>query len=434
MADILSTISGQFGKSLIFGALLPATIFVIFLIIFISPVYTIEWDNLSPLGVLGTEWKLIVVAFIIILISGLLFNFSGPIIRFYEGYPWENSLLGKRLKKIHQARFDRFNAHEEGLYTLRSRLKVDHRHYDKISRLYNDAGAALNFEYPNNRHAVLPTRLGNVIRSFERYPSHQYGMESIDLWPRLVAVIEASYAAQIDDSKTSLIFLLNLSFLSGLLSIFLLLVGLVHLPVNFMTVVILPALGFALAAYWFYFISIRQASKWGNLVKGAFDLYRFDLLKKLGYTQMPKTKRQERDLWRKITLQIIYSDEQVAPGKRKPYIDYSIPSTPFYQTIPEGIDLEITRGLRNHGRDGKITVVIAVRNSDQQKRTAESISITDAPPRDLDYEWGSARARGGRLSVSGSNPYRFSLHREVAFNKQVQISYRAVPYKRRQEV
>ncbi len=48
---------------------------------------------------------------------------------------------------------------------------------------------------PDMQALLLPIRLGNVIRCFERYPFLVYGMDGIVFWPGLVSKIDSGFAA-----------------------------------------------------------------------------------------------------------------------------------------------------------------------------------------------------------------------------------------------
>jgi hypothetical protein len=103
--------------------------------------------------------------------------------------------------------------------------------------------------------------------------------------------------------------MLNVSFLSGMSAAGLLLLGLASrggssLPVTFW----LQVVGLMVACYVFYTGSIGQAMAWGDLMRGAFDLYRGKLLAQMGFTQKPADMREERALWRAISLQMIFGD------------------------------------------------------------------------------------------------------------------------------
>jgi hypothetical protein len=56
----------------------------------------------------------------------------------------------------------------------------------------DDIGAEiyrLTREYPRDHKLILPTRFGNILRGFEQYPRHVFGIEPITMWGRLTAVI-----------------------------------------------------------------------------------------------------------------------------------------------------------------------------------------------------------------------------------------------------
>jgi hypothetical protein len=409
MISILSTISGQFAKSLILGAFFPAVVFVILALILAVPLFPSDGALLKPLETIDTQWRLITIFFTIIVLSGLLYNLNIPIIRFYEGYLWQNSWIGRRRTGHYQAQFRAVHARRQGMRTLLRAIRNDNRYeesYKKVLDEWNRIGRAVNNEFPIDEGSVLPTRLGNVIRSFEDYPRRQYGISAITLWPRFVAKIDKDYAKAIDDTKVSLDFTLNSSVLSAALALAILLFGLLyptrlslpHFCVPWMAEIIV----FAGLGYWFYLLSIGRAGAWGVMVKGVFDLYRWALLEQLGHKRVPTTMAEERALWKDISLQLIYGDKPPA-GPRVGYVLTSPPSTFARSEDSQDISLEITRGIR-----------------------PPNVVVTDTLPDDFDYEWDSARINGECVQVTGLNPYQF-LVGDMESGAEVILAYRAVP-------
>jgi hypothetical protein len=94
VTNILSSISGQFSKSLILGTFFPVMVFVILAQIFVVPLLPSDWLVLRQLETLDTQWRVVVILLLAIVLSGLLYNLNIPIIRFYEGYPWQDSWIG----------------------------------------------------------------------------------------------------------------------------------------------------------------------------------------------------------------------------------------------------------------------------------------------------------------------------------------------------
>jgi hypothetical protein len=184
-------------------------------------------------------------------------------------------------------------------------------------------GQRVTNEYPG-AELVLPTRLGNVVRAFEEYPRAVYGISAISLWPRLIAVVDKDYKPVLDEAKASLDFMINASFLSGLLSASIFVAGLL-VPERIHWVPWLLQLSLAaLAARLFYVASIGQAASWGAQVKSAFDLFRWDLLKKLGYERPGISPEAERELWKHVSQRMIYGN----PPEGVPLMPYVRPARP----------------------------------------------------------------------------------------------------------
>ena len=149
----------------------------------------------------------------------------------------------------------------------------------------------------------MPTRLGNILRASELYPQIRYKIDGIALFPRLSAVFPPEFSADFEEKNNHIIFLLNSSFLScliGFASVLLGIVGNIYLsrlvktnpdvPSNLLErgfSLLSPAehiwigIGFLIAGYIIYCVSITVAEGYAFFVRTAFDLYRFDLLREL---------------------------------------------------------------------------------------------------------------------------------------------------------
>ena len=318
MTNLLSAISGQFSKSLLLSTLLPVVVFVLLALVLVVPhvpgtVPVLHWAQ----G-LDTEWRLAAITLGVILLTALLYNLNGPVIRFYEGYPWCDSWVGRWRTRVHRRRMESTSARWHGLLTLlRDDEAERHQGYETAIEHWNELARTLNTQYPDEPGAVLPTRLGNVIRSFESYPWRQYKIRSITVWPRLTPYIDEACAAQIDEAKSSVDFMLNSSLLCGALAA---LVAAVHLgfPVGLASARVLVPFVLQLAvfgglAYGFYLAAISRAQSWGMTVKTAFDLFRWKLLEGLGYRSKPGSLEEERSLWEAISNRLILSDLMIDP-------------------------------------------------------------------------------------------------------------------------
>ncbi len=171
----------------------------------------------------------------------------------------------------------------------------------------------LVIRFPDSEQLLLPTPFGNTLRAFEVYPRVMYGLESIDGWGRLQAVIPKDFRELIESAKTQVDFWINLGFLSILLFVeyFGLAIYRHAFPSIWLPVII------AVVAAVCPWRSRRLATEWGDLVKSAFDLYRFQLLDALGI-EPPTSREDEKILWKKFSQSIIYRLPEIMPELKGP--------------------------------------------------------------------------------------------------------------------
>jgi hypothetical protein len=410
MTSLLSSISGQFGKSVILGALFPVLILSILNVVLVAPIVpalSAIQERLAKVAVGEEKWTAVTLGFVVLVVTGLLFNLNIPIIRLYEGYPWQNSWVGAFLARRQKRRFAAAVPLRLALRYLRRELDALGRHGPETALLGDQQtrlAQLINSGFPDREDLVLPTRLGNVIRNFERYPWVAYGMESIVLWPRLIAKIEGSFAATVDDTKASFDFMLNCSFLSALTTVGIVVIGLFH-PAPFTVVSMVPwlwrALLFTALAVVFYRFSVGRAAAWGTQVMAAFDLYRLDLLKALGYQQQPQTAFEEQVLWQRISVQLLYPDTI-----KDASLGYRSPPTRLVAS-PAGVRVEVTRRLHQIDLNGHIQVQLTLRHDNVG--TAARIVLAETLPEGYRYVWESAQGPRGPLRVSNLNPVELEV-------------------------
>jgi len=426
MSSLISSLTGQLGRALLLSVLLPVTVFVLLALALVWPEIPPDVPFVRWAGGLDSEWKLATITLVIVLLTMLLYTLNGLIIRFYEGYPWCESFLGTWRSGVWRRRLVSKQLEWKGLWTLlrQPETKVLAGYRDAVD-YWNQVARELNTQYPDRDTKVLPTRLGNVIRSFESYPTRQYRIQAITVWPRLAACMDKDYAEQIGEVKSSFDFTLNGSFLSALLAVLILAVHLIF-PVGLSTLRVWPMaaleiLILLLVSHGFYLATISRANAWGMVVKGAFDLFRWKLLESLGYRYKPETLDEERALWDWISTRLILSDlaHKPHPGyTEKPGAKTSARAT------PADLPLELARGA-NAGADGAFEITIRVANRDSQ-REATGLQVTDTLPEGWLYEWGSATSSLGAIRATGTNPHVFETGR-LAAGGEVLVTYRILP-------
>jgi uncharacterized repeat protein (TIGR01451 family) len=250
----------------------------------------------------------------------------------------------------------------------------------------------------------------------------------------LVAKIDKDYASGMDAAKTSLDFMLNVSVLSFLSATLITILGFYYFPpstlfyapgpasLKALTLTwLLTVVGFVTVSYLAYLSLIGRAAAWGAMVKSAFDLYRGDLLKQLGYDRPNLTSRQERRLWDAISNQMIFGE---SPWGRDPLTEFRLDKT-FARSQAPFVDLKLARGVQLES-NGSMTITINVRNADSKNALAKRVRVVDTIPNDFNYVWDSARCGGKSPTVVGANPYTFEVG-DIQAAQEVTLSYVVVP-------
>lgn len=432
MSTLLSTISQHFGKALILGTFLPTTVFVLLGLVILVPLLpTNPALNRQVQVIANLDTKdLVLLSLVTIVLSGLVYNLNIPIMRLFEGYPWRESNLGKWMTRHHQAKLDSLKAREQGMRVMREVLQSDpgNPKVNEFSARFDRISQQILNEFPSNRTSVLPTRFGNVMRSFEDYPRRQYGISAITIWPRLIGKIDKDYAATIDDSKVALDFMMNGAALSGVFTLLVIILGLVYQrPLNdrgAFIVWLVEVAAFALLSHLMYRGSINRSAAYGAKIKAAFDLYRWELLKQFGYSRTPTTIADERALWQNISTFLIYG---TPPKQRARLANYSVGTLATDGT--PAMMIETLRGVTAlASATGEITINIKVSNLSSTESPKEVV-ITDSLPSGYEYIWDSVKVEQGTIQVVGSNPYRFTID-TIPAGASKTLEYRALLLKK----
>jgi hypothetical protein len=426
VGSLFSEISGKFSRSLILGSFFPIVFFLLLDWMLVHPFLPPFKDAVGPLAALEPQWQALVLVGLAVLLSGLLYALNRPITRLYEGYSWQHSFMGQWLGRHEARRWRRTRGLAWGLDAVLRTPDGEGREAtgedaQALSTLSDNMLRRFHQEFPSTRGSVLPTRLGNTLRSYEDYPQRQYRMSSIYLWPRMLGSVDKEYAAAIDDTKSSFDFMMNVSFLSGLSALGLLLMGLASRGIDGLSPAFwLQVAGLMVACRVFYAGSIWQAMAWGDLVRGAFDLYRGKLLSQMGFAQKPADLHEERELWRAISLQMIFGDPPGHTGL--PLLRYGKGGTFAVGTPSKPLD--VSRSVKQ--TDGGWQTCLLIHNPHDLR--VEEVCVTDSLPDGERYLWGSASSEGQALAVSGTDPITLSVgamepdERRIVVYRSIKVS------------
>jgi hypothetical protein len=215
----------------------------------------------------------------------------GNLVRLYEGY-WKlgpfNRLVTDRARRRQQRYLQSLNL--------------------RIKQRDNEAYDYRFLAYPREEKNVLPTALGNIFRTAELYPSEakRYNMHGVFFWPRLYAILPEGLRADLGNTRASLDGLLVIATLGWIFALFAF-CYLIAIRVFDYRLWIVSIGGSLVLSRSAYRSSLAVAMAFGELVRTAFDLYRHDLIRQMGYT-VPSSLAQERRFWENLVTLLYRGD------------------------------------------------------------------------------------------------------------------------------
>ncbi|MBB5496929.1 hypothetical protein [Paraburkholderia sp. MM5384-R2] len=254
--------------------------------------------------------------FIVWVLSLILLVLNNWFYQVLEGYKWpfnreawkrdERNRRNRQLDLIERLRTELATENSAIERLKASKESLEHRKAESNratvrARLYRNQERNAR-DFPRHENLVLPTAFGNTLRAFEGYSSEVYKVDSIFVWPRLLAVIPKDYQAIIADARAPVDFLVGLVVLGTFTSIFTLVRAIDiwladGLSGNYLLADLFQnaAIAAAIAAI-AYRLAILEARSWGDVVKSAFDLYLPALAEKLGFV-LPTSQAAQREFW-----------------------------------------------------------------------------------------------------------------------------------------
>jgi hypothetical protein len=276
----LTTITKLFSRRFIMAQWVPAFLFT-------HGVFGIAWSLLGWERIYG-HWQtmsvpqqgfLALLYFLAVtLLAWVMDIFTYPIVRLHEGYLLPEYFAEYGRNKHRQRRQNLFTNSIKQV--KQDRQKFNHFYYDYYQ------------SYPRKR--LLPTALGNVLAAAEEYPQDIYSIDAVIWWPRLLPLLPEDFRAQIDAAITPMLSMLNLALLSALLG----LGGSLAVALNDRRVwLYLLVFGLGLLLWRaFYQAAVQAAYGYGNYVRAAFDLYRWEIFKAIN-VPFPLDHLDESHLW-----------------------------------------------------------------------------------------------------------------------------------------
>ena len=158
-----------------------------------------------------------------------------------------------------------------------------------------DAESRLRRLFPADPAWLLPTRLGNALRAAETRAGEPYGLDAVVAWPRLYPLLPDGVRALVDDQRDGLDLAARFCAVFAAAAV----VSLVLLVTHGWWLLV-PA-GCLLLAWLSYRGAIAAAVAYGEGIRAAIDLHRFDLLTAM-HLPLPATLEQERAVNEQLSL------------------------------------------------------------------------------------------------------------------------------------
>jgi hypothetical protein len=264
----------ELGQRFNLVALLPSSALVLFVVLLVQSGAATgrpNLDRLAPSELVG-EGKLlgnlVYLSIAIIAVGLILYPFQLSLTRLLEGY-WGGSRMARAVGGIGRERhWRRRDALEQAFQAGRRR----------------GVKAALATYPEENR--LLPTRLGNVLRAAEDTAGQRYNLDTIIIWPRLLPHVASPFAQALAGTRSQLDANVRLSATLILATV----ISAVMLATDGPWLLVPVAT--ALLSWVAYQAAVQTALKYGQAIRVAFDLHRFDMLHGLHYP-LPATLAQE---------------------------------------------------------------------------------------------------------------------------------------------
>lgn len=277
MSDLFSGFSGSLG-SFVRSWLLPSVLAVGLWSFFIFELVE-DRKPFSGIMRLDSTERLFVIAFVSLAIAYCIASISTPLYQVLEGYiGWPSRLKASRIadhKEMRKKLREATGARKDRLERQSNRVQLD--------------------RYPRRSSNVMPTRLGNILRSAETYGNVQYGIDVVVLWFPLTTVADEQQRTALDETRSVMDFFVGLILLAPLFAISSVVTAIMANRWS-------PLIGLLaiLVTYPAYRGAVAASVRYGRVVRSLADVARHSLAEKL-HLRIPASFQAERILWEAVS-------------------------------------------------------------------------------------------------------------------------------------
>jgi hypothetical protein len=202
------------------------------------------------------------------------------LLRVMEGYHWPQFVRHWAAEKIcaqlapKKARWQALNTQIQddngNFFVLRASAREEYTQLDiEITQRFPPT------QTPPQPEDVMPTAVGNRLKAAELHPQARYGMDSIITWPRLWPLLSDELRQAISEARVNLNAAARLLGWGLLTCVWVVWGAIWAVPLGLMLTVVA------------WFRAVYAAEVYGDLIRTAFDLHRFDLYAALQWPRPP---------------------------------------------------------------------------------------------------------------------------------------------------
>jgi hypothetical protein len=248
-------------------------------------------------SVRGPVEALAIAAFATLTVSTLLAYASQVIYRILEGYH-----LPAVLERRWTTRQRQRQARLLSLRDVLARTPAG-RHSRKYGLALEQVGL-----YPHSADLVMPTRLGNALRTLETYGQDRFGLDSQQFWFELIGTAQDSVRRESEEARAQVDLFVAAVSVFSILALASTIVGLgLGEPAS-----MILGLASGLAVPLAYYGALRNMKDWANSVRALINLGRLPVASGVG-VQLPWKLEDERRMWQALSGVLHYRDDNWRP-------------------------------------------------------------------------------------------------------------------------
>ncbi len=315
----------KFGSNFLVAAMVPSLGLVISCLVVFDPILRVSEAFQIDNGIYSLLGISLLVTVPTIIVGFTLTAMNTLILKLFEGYVFfdrfsfmKDAQERKADKLMNQGK--KLREDIELLEKKRKRSLEEEVKLDILKASYYNVIAAYDQRFPPRNIKFMPTEFGNILKASEAYSSTRYGIDSVQLWPRLWHVIPVSYKQAIDDARNELSFLVNMSTLCIVFYMLCLVAIFVNAPsVGYLDAIVIFENGFRyilaglvalLFNRFFNKAALYSVGDFGAMIRSAYDLFRLDLLEQFRLKH-PKNSVEEFQTWQNLGELIVLGQESM---------------------------------------------------------------------------------------------------------------------------